>query len=408
MHSLTLPWSKSIVNRLLVAQHLAGKLPALLPNDGYYADDSILLHRLLQQLEATARTTTDDTETYYCDNCGTAARFMAALLALIPGTHILDGDTRLRQRPMKGLLAALRHGGAAIEAERDYLPCRITGTNLFANDINLDTSESSQYASALLLAAPYIKGGLNLQIANHGEYPSKPYIEMTLKLMQRMGIEWNRTDDTITVLQGDYNCESLWQLMERDWSSAAFCYQAVATSHTGTTLLLRDLTLESLQGDSQTATLFEQLGVESRQTAEGVVITSTGRHIKKLNANLIDTPDLAPALACTAAALGIETHLSGIHTLTTKESNRIEAIASNLSALGYMAKADSDNIYVEHSGNTKIGLPPNCRCNINGYNDHRIIMAFTILTKDQHIVNEHVSKSFPNFVKTLIANPQQL
>ena len=361
-------------------------------HDGTYADDSLLLHQLLTQKQSVSPSLMEPA--YYCADCGTAARFMAALLAITPGTHLLDGDSRLRERPMKGLFNALRQGGATVSS--DSLPCRITGTDKFA-DTTLDIAESSQYASALLLVAPYIQGGLRLHLTNTKYAPSKPYIDMTLNVMRQTGIEWHRSGDTITVQQGHYNCHNTQQLMERDWSSAAFCYQAIATAPVGTSLLLERLTLQSLQGDSIAAKLFVPLGVASRQTPQGVMITAVEHPKKPFTANFADTPDLVPSVACTAAALGIEATLSGTCCLSRKESDRTEAIVSNLNILGYSASHDSDNIYIIKPDNKTALSHKKYDCHINCHNDHRIIMAFALLTKDKSLINHHVAKSFPNF-----------
>lgn len=401
MLSVELPWSKSILNRAMVMQHLEGRLTAPAADMATVAEDCRVIYRLLRQTES------HSDEAFHCGDCGTAARFAAALLAIMPGSHTLDGSPRMRERPMLGLKKALEQMDVTI-VSRDadgHLPWRIEGNADMGADtvIDIDSTESSQYASAMLLVAPYLRGGLRCRVTTtEATMSSKPYIEMTIGMMRRCGIETTVTDDgTIVVKQGRYVDPDA--VLERDWSAAAYCYEAVAIGAAGSQLLMRGLTINSLQGDRVAAELFEPLGVKTLETPDGIVITRTGSRERLYTRDMSQCPDLVPAVACTCAATSTEAHLQGIRNLRLKESDRVNALTEGLAALGVEAYADDDTLHIlphpmaqgeRHSD-----------ASIDGRGDHRIIMAFATLGLAMPWVKTErdnaTAKSFPTFWQTL-------
>lgn len=286
MHTICLPISKSIANRLLVRAALRGDVFPALPQNNL-PHDVALLHRALSKPKKYINV----------DNCGTAMRFLTAFYAQKVGTYILlDGNERMRQRPIGQLVDALRQMGADIDyvATEGFPPLRIRGRQLYGTTLQITQTESTQFLSALLLIREQVKGELRLQTDI-----TSPYITMTEQ-----------------VLQGKVS-------LEYDWSSAAFWYEYVAL-HKGTTILLQHLTPSDVQGDAVVAELFKQFGVTTEVTARGICISQT--ETPTINQTTVDfsaCPDLYPALFVTALRLGISLHAVGTERLAYKESNRL-------------------------------------------------------------------------------------
>lgn len=406
---IALPSSKSISNRWLVLNYLMGNAYVL--RNLSPSDDTALLQTLLGQLKR------GTTTSFMCGNAGAVARFMMAVLALTPGEWTLDGDERLRQRPMAPLIEALRSMGCPIQClgNEGYLPVHLTGYMPKYKMTELDPSESSQYVSAMLLAGPLLPQGLTLTLTDRAA--SRPYIDMTLKVLSSAGIR--------TSVSANQRVYRVWPLdnalrrkqavdMERDWTSASYIYAAAALLP-GFRMRMQGLSLStSCQGDRVTAEIFQHLGVVTREVrspyrkeVRSITVEGTGEYLSSLEYNFIDCPDLMPTVLVTCAAMGVKARLKGVKNLRVKESDRIHALSEELGKMGCHITQTATEVRL-----SKANLTPKEPVNVHG--DHRIAMAFGVLTlryPDLVIENpECVSKSFPNFWEqiTLIKQSVQL
>lgn len=355
---------------------------------------------------------------------GTSMRFLTAYYATRPGADILlTGSERMKQRPIKILVEALQSLGADIEyAENEgYPPLRIRGKKLEGGKLTIDGSTSSQYISALLMVAPTLNQGLQLFLA--GQVTSRPYIEMTLAMMEQFGVKSSFKDSFIEVEPQSYRAQSY--AVESDWSASSYWYEMIALNRTKTETddnTLRKITLlglqpNSLQGDCAIAKYFEELGVCTTFNSEGAVLTLVDKEIpKRIEWNLASQPDLAQTLVVTLCALEIPFRIKGLHTLRIKETDRISALQNELKKCGFIVQAKGDDeMYWEGERCEKEDAAI-----IDTYEDHRMAMAFAPLAItmfktygmeleggvadcDVLYINhpEVVSKSYPTFWKDM-------
>ncbi len=389
--SIQLPLSKSIGNRLLIMSYLASDFDLFFPIP--QVDDSLLLHRLLLDLQRGERD-------FYVDNAGTVMRFMTALLATIPQKSSIGGSMRMNQRPIKPLVDSLIKLGCTIEYQKEhgFPPLIIHGGLLQSKEpIAVKSEVSSQFLSALLMIAPEVEGGLT--ILKPQPAVSQPYIKMTLSLMKKSGIEVIEEDDFWRIKQGKYIINN--SLSEPDWSSAAFFYSLAVLSHSAE-IFFPELQLQSLQGDSKVAELYEILGVKSFSSPDGITIRRVQPPQHNVTADFTDNPDLALPFIAATAGLGCIGRFTGLQTLKHKESDRMVALSVELAKLDMDLRQVDDSEWV---------LLNSCRLNptkslkseivFKTYGDHRIAMSLAPLvlkTKSLFIENEDVvTKSFPDF-----------
>lgn len=394
---INLPSSKSMSNRWLIINHVIGGHFRV--NRLSTSGDTRLLRQLLSQLETEEEVRSN---VYYCNNAGSVARFLMPLLAITPGNHILTGDERLCQRPMAPLIEALRQMGLRIECtEREgFLPVSIQGSTPTRRTVQVDPLLSSQYVSALLLIAPRLAEGLSLTMT--GRPTSRPYIEMTADAMRQAGIQVRRSSNGRTYYVHPLTDTPKPQTIsiERDWSSASYFY-TMAMLRPDIRIRLLGLQLDSCQGDNATDAFFRHLGVTStevrapyRASARSLTLQGGGQRQRQLQFQCIDCPDLVPTFAVAAAAAGVKATLKGVSNIAIKESDRMEAITTELHRMG-VATSSSDDILVIHPSQMKPVEP------VHTYGDHRIAMAFAplrLIFPDLQIENpEVVDKSFPEF-----------
>jgi 3-phosphoshikimate 1-carboxyvinyltransferase len=401
---IELPFSKSIVNRELIMAALAGdyeKIEYL--NITRVCDDSLVLQEALLRLAPHAKNAKE--ETYDIGASGTAMRFLTALMAITPGTRILQGSERMHQRPVRLLVGALQRLGARIDylGQEGFPPLRIIGRELTGSELTLSGSISSQYVSALLMIAPTLEDGLTLHLS--GEIISRPYINLTLRLMNEHGIKaaW-LTDETIRVPRGKYH--SLFRDAESDWSAASYYCEMMALSPDNLAeIFLKGLNPpeKSLQGDSKVISYFQRLGLLEADACEGgILLNRTHKSpITFFNENLVETPDLAQTLVTTCCALEIPFRLTGLQSLRIKETDRIAALVTEMRKLGYVLTASYDSeLSWDHQR-----CPREPRPVIQTYNDHRMAMSFAPLCFEFANLGiadpEVVSKSYPNFWRHL-------
>ncbi|MDE5875506.1 MAG: 3-phosphoshikimate 1-carboxyvinyltransferase [Muribaculaceae bacterium] len=393
-YSVSLPYSKSIGARYLVASYFAGTLGACRRFDD--CDDLRVIQQALLDLLFNKEWLEPGEPPLDIHASGTAFRFVAAVAASTPGADfLLTGTPRVCSRPMQPLLEVLRQAGASIEArgENGTGPYRIIGRRLRGGDFEIRGDVSSQFISALMLAAPTWKGGMRLRFTT--PLVSRPYAEMTAAVMKDFGIGVRFSDTSVEVAEGDYLAPRDFKV-ERDWSAAGFFYEAVAVNSTRSIkmdgLLPPD---KSLQGDSATAKIFAKLGMET-DFGDGWAGVYAGWHDPDyIEADMTDTPDLVPALVCACIGRGKRFRLTGVRNLRIKESDRLEALRREMLKLGYHLDVEEDAI--EWTGGA-YGVESR---DIETYDDHRIAMAFAILALRGGRFRIHhpevVEKSFEDF-----------
>lgn len=438
--TVTLPASKSISNRALVIHALSvqgkmqsaqgkslstqgdmqsaqgdmqsgqGDMQSPLPRNLSDCDDTEVIIRALETMP----------EVIDIKAAGTAMRFMTAFLAVTASptaenvspsgegwSGLLTGTERMKHRPIKVLVDALRHLGADISyaGEEGFPPLRISGRQLEGGLLEVAGNISSQFISALLLIGPVLKHGLTLRLM--GEIISRPYIDLTLWTMREFGAdaEWTAVD-TIEVKPKPY--EPRPYLIENDWSAASYWYEMVALSRDpNAEIQLTGLMDGSKQGDSSVRYIFSLLGVRTtfQDATPGVPTTVTirksGQRVSRLDYDFTNAPDLAQTIVCTCCALGVPFHFTGLQTLKIKETDRIEALKTELRKLGFILHDKNGR---ELSWDGTIDDYRLKAASIDTYDDHRMALAFAPMSLLMSIsINnpQVVSKSYPHFWQDL-------
>ena len=382
---IDLPASKSISNRVLLLNALCAT-PGRLSNLAQCDDTDAVLSALAQP----------DASEVNIGAAGTAMRFLTAYFATREGREVvIDGTERMRQRPIGVLVDALRQLGADIEyvEAEGYPPLKITGTRLRGGALTVSGSVSSQYITAILLIAPVI-GGITLTI--EGEIMSRPYIDMTLALMARYGVKAEWRENVIHVPAGEYTALDF--TVEADWSAASYWWamQAIVPQ---SRISLKGLEPQSLQGDSRIAELMSQMGVTGNWCGRYLDLRSNGGMgcCCSTFADLSGTPDIAQTLVVMLCLMGRPFRITGLRTLRIKETDRLEALRTELRKLGYVVKVEGDDAISWHFETTAAEASPH----ICTYHDHRMAMAFApaairfpgLIIDDAQVV----SKSYPLF-----------
>ena len=395
--TITLPLSKSIVNRLLVINRLSGSntINGLIPD----STDTVVMQRLLQKISTQNDNHGTHTE-INVGNAGTVMRFLTALLAVTPGNWVITGTERMQNRPVKPLTDALQSLGADLTfgVIPGYPPIQIIGNpQMKGGTVKLNAGISSQFISAMMMLGPVLKGGIVIVL--QGEIISASYIRMTQALMQKAGTDVVFERNTITIKEQKYDDIDYFSIIEPDWSAAAFWYQ-VAAFTLDAQIILKDLRSESVQGDSVLPEIFRNLGITSSFTNEGLMLTkSVQPTVSEYNYDFTECPDLAQAVIVTCAALGIKGHFTGLKTLRVKETDRIEALRNELTKLGYGVDVIDNEIQL--SGTIFMNKHEHAPKIVKCYDDHRMAMAFATLAivRDDICIEEPevVKKSYPGF-----------
>ncbi len=391
---VVLPSSKSISNRALVINRLAGNADA--PENVSDCDDTRVMIEWLSQ----------QPQVVNIGAAGTAMRFSTALLSVSNGEHVITGTERMKNRPIGILVDALRTLGADVQyvEKEGYPPLKIAGNaNLEGGEISLPGNVSSQYISALLMIGPVLKKGLVLTLTDN--VVSRPYINMTLSIMQEYGAKcgWS-AENVITVEAVPYQKRNYF--VESDWSAASYWYEMVALAdNDDAQIVLPGLFAESLQGDSKGAEIFEQLGVKTVHDGNYVILTKSDNVIDCLEYDFVEQPDLAQTFVVTCCMLGIPFHFTGLQSLKIKETDRIEALKVELAKLGFMIEDRNDSELLWDGVQLVISPEEMDEVAIDTYEDHRMAMAFApaALKMGKIKVNnpEVVSKSYPNYWEDL-------
>ncbi len=399
--SVTLPFSKSIVNRLMVIYHLSdGKNISEIRTD---SADTVVMQNLLIKINEQSINPEVITE-INVGNAGTVMRFLTAVLAVTPGKWLITGTERMQLRPVKPLTDALKKLGADLIFTNNsgYPPVQIIGNpTLKGGKVQLNARISSQFISALMMLGPLLKGGIEIELL--GEIISASYIRMTQSLMQKVGAEINFVGNKVKIGEWKYNEFDFASMVEPDWSAAAFWYQVAAFSE-NSKILLTGLRSQSVQGDSVLPAIYKNLGVKSVFTENGLLLTKSDEPaLTEFNYDFTECPDLAQAVIVTCAALGIKGHFTGLKTLRVKETDRIAALQNELSKLGYGVEVTDDQIFL--NGTLSENNSDQNSVIVKCYDDHRMAMSFATLAllRNDIILDEPdvVKKSYPGFWKDL-------
>lgn len=382
---IQLPASKSISNRALILDALSYS-PYDIQNLSDCDDTNVLINAL-----------DSNSTTFDIGAAGTSMRFLTAFLSKTVGEWIITGSERMKQRPIKLLVEALNYLGARIEyvENEGFPPLRIFGSALTGGEIHLKGNVSSQYISALMMVAPCMQKGLKIVL--EGKVISKPYIKMTLEMMEEYGVEVEFNDNILTIEPQEY--QPIPYKVESDWSAASYWYEILSLIGKGG-IYLTGLNPNSYQGDSKVAELFEQLGVKTTFMDDGVLLSPNGELTSKMEYDFTNEPDLTQTFAVTCCMKGIPFLFSGLESLKIKETDRIAALITELRKLGFIltepeqASLAWNGERCEHQQNTIIST----------YDDHRMAMSFApvALKIPINIENpEVVSKSYPGFWKDI-------
>lgn len=374
--------SKSESNRLLILQELYPNLTIENLSD---SDDSIHLQEALSGTSNVAD----------ISHAGTAMRFLTAYFASQEeSSKILQGSERMHNRPIAILVDALRSLGAEIKylEKNGYPPLEIHGKKMQKNSVKINGNVSSQYISALMLIAPKLEDGLEIELV--GTITSVPYIEMTLSLLRQLHIEATFEQQTIRI-ENQKEITDTTIVVESDWSSASYFYSIIALSDIGSTVRLSSYKKNSLQGDSILAQIYLHFGVTTTFEDNHITITkNAATSNEKLIRDLKNAPDIAQTIVVTCFGLGITCDLNGLHTLKIKETDRLEALREELTKLGASISVTENSLHLEPQNKIQESVA------IATYNDHRMAMAFAPLALKTNIQIEDanvVTKSYRNF-----------
>ena len=327
----------------------------------------------------------------YSSASGTFSRFIAATLALSDTPIRLRGDAKMNTRPMADLFEALRAIGASIEATEERLPATISGP-LRGGKTSISGAVSSQYISALLIAAPYMVQPLELKL--EGEVVSQKYIDMTVDFMKRFGAQVEGEPKVFRV-SNQHRYQGQNYAIEADPVSSSY-FMAVAAL-TGGEISINRFNHQSLQGEAQFPNLLEKMGCQINREKDKLIVKGPSDGLKAIEADLKTMPDIGQTLAILAACAEGKSHLTNISHLKFKESDRIADTAKELRKLGIDVSYDDNNMIIQGGGLSG--------GEIQTYDDHRMAMSFALLgLKEPNLVindAQVVSKSFPSFWHTL-------
>jgi 3-phosphoshikimate 1-carboxyvinyltransferase len=382
-----LPSSKSLSNRALIINALSGNQSIV--SNLSAARDTQLMQRLI----------TLPDKVIDAMDAGTTMRFLTAYFAATGKNKILTGTDRMKQRPIKLLVDALREIGATIDyLDKDgFPPTEIKGfERQMVNSVILPGDVSSQYISALMMIAPILPNGLNIQLK--GKIGSRPYIEMTASLMAEFGVKIKFENNTIAIPHGNYGNTAY--TVESDWSAASYWFAVVALAEKSM-ITLPVISETSLQGDRVTVELMEKLGVKTTFSSTSAVL-SKQPHLNSIEWDFTDCPDLAQTALPVCAAKGIHGTFTGMESLRIKETDRIAALQTELAKIGAEL--------TEAAGVWKLipaaKLKTNDKVTIATYHDHRMAMGFAPLATLVDVEIESpdvVNKSYPGFWRDLTA-----
>ena len=400
--TVAVPGSKSYSHRIAIAAALSDGISYIY--NILNSEDTCYTLSLLEKLGVIISKTDDKgliihgvggrpalhAEPIFLGNSGTSMRLLTAVAALGRGTYTLTGSERMHQRPIRELIDGLQQlGVSAISVNHNGCPpVMVTGGKISGGSVDLDCSVSSQYLSAMLLIAPCTVNGLDIHVS--AGPVSRPYVDMTVDIMTRFGIELHREGYGAFHVPGNQTYAAGNYTVEPDCSQAGYFWAAAAV--TGASITVSGISRHSRQGDVRFVDVLEKMGCRIQHKADGITVTG-GDRLTAVNVDMGDMPDLVPTLAIVAAFANGTTVIENVAHLAAKESDRLSAVVNELRKMGVIAQKAGTGIRI------KGGSPHGAT--IDTYNDHRIAMSFAVaglVVPEVIICNEMcVEKSFPNF-----------
>ena len=404
--TVRVPGSKSLTNRALLIAAMANGTTTL--TNALFSDDSHYFASALHTLGFSVKLDPIQTQMIvkgmgghipsrraelFVGNAGTAARFLTAFLTLGLGEYIIDGEPRMRERPIGDLVKALRQLGASLDTTSDCPPVKIIASRLAGGKTKISGDVSSQYLSAVLMVAPYAQSPVEIEVVT--ELNSKPYVDMTLSVMEDFGVDVQREGySRFYISRVNYNALSKY-IIETDASAASYFFAAPAIC--GGTVCVENVSRQSVQGDIAFLDVLTQVGCTVKELNNTIQVAGPSE-LRGIDVDMRDIPDTAQTLAVIAPFASTPTRIRGIASARVKETDRVHATCIELERLG--VKVD------EHRDGMTIYPCKEFRpAKIQTYKDHRMAMAFSLIgLREPEITIENpdcVSKTFPNYFEVL-------
>ena len=404
--TVRVPGSKSLTNRAVLISALSSGKTRL--TNALFSDDSCYFAKALQTLGFDIELDEPNFEItvtglggkipvekaeLFIGNSGTAARFLSAFLTLGHGEFIIDGEPRMRERPIGDLVSALTQLGAKLETANSCPPVKITASGLKGGKTSIAGDISSQFLSALLMVAPYAKSSVEIEVIS--ELNSKPYVDMTLAIMRDFGVEVKRNGyQAFCVPITNYQSLITYPI-ESDASAASYFFAAPAIC--GGTVRVENISRYSKQGDVAFLDVLVRMGCSIKERENDIEVTGS-QSLIGVDVNMRDIPDTAQTLAAIASFASSPTRIRGIASARLKETDRVHATCIELARLGVRVDEHED-------GMTIYPCKKFTPATIQTYNDHRMAMAFSLIgLRVPGVTIENpscVSKTFPNFFNIL-------
>lgn len=402
--SIDIPGSKSISNRALILAALSGKQVIL--ENLLFSDDTKYMIEGLKILGNDINISEDKKtvivngltnrnfgeKEIYVGNAGTAMRFLGSYIATGVGSITLTGNARMKERPIEDLVSALISLGVEVKylEKTGFPPIKIVSKGVYANSVTIDTTKSSQYVSSLLLSASYFNNPLEIKL--QGNTVSKPYIDMTLKMVEQFGGTITSKDNSFMIIPKKYNLKNY--IVEGDMSSASY-FLAAALIGNGT-VTINNFFKDSIQGDRDFLNILCSIGLKIINFEDKEITVQGIKSYEGIDINLNDTPDVAQTLAIVGLFANSPTTIKDVENMRIKETDRISALNNEISKLGAT--------FIEYQDGFKIIPKSNFEyspADIETYDDHRMAMSFSLAglrIPNIRILNpECVSKTFPDF-----------
>lgn len=405
--AVRVPGSKSLTNRALMISALAKGTTCI--TNALFSDDSRYFARALQDLgfdiqldEAKHEMTVTglggripaNKAELFIGNAGTAARFLSAFLTLGNGEYILDGEPRMRERPIGDLVKALTQLGAKLETTNNYPPVKISASGLPGGKTQMAGDISSQFLSALLMVAPYAQNPVEVTLSTG--LNSKPYVDMTLAIMRDFGVEIEHQDYERFTIRPSFFSPLSSYATESDASAASYFFAAPAIC--GGTVRVENISRNSTQGDIGFLDVLQQMGCQVLAGDNFISVEHGSPDLRGADIDMRDIPDTAQTLAAVAPFASSPTRIRGIASARLKETDRVHAACTELTRLGIRVEEHEDGMTIYPCSN----IHP---ATIRTYNDHRMAMAFSLIgLRVPRVIIKNpscVSKTFPNFFEVL-------
>jgi 3-phosphoshikimate 1-carboxyvinyltransferase len=404
--TVSVPGSKSLTNRALLIASLANGITRL--TNTLFSDDSCYFARALQTLGFDVQLDEANCEMrvsglggkvpakyaeLFIGNAGTAARFLSAFLTLGDGAYILDGDPRMRERPIGDLVEALTELGAQLETTNSCPPLKVIASGLPGGKTKIAGNISSQFLSALLMVAPYATSPVEIEVIT--ELNSKPYVELTIAIMQDFGVPVERQAYKRFIIQPSFYLPLTNYKIESDASAASYFFAAPAIC--GGTVRVENISRTSKQGDIAFLDILQQMGCKI-EAGNNFLEVSSPQSLNGVDVNMRDIPDTAQTLAAIAPFASSPTRIRGIASARVKETDRVHATCTELTSLGVRVEEYEDGMTIHPCKDIRTAM-------IHTYKDHRMAMAFSLIgLRRAGISIENpscVSKTFPNFFEVV-------